>query len=238
MEVKYEALKTSSALNHKPPVWPSEKQATNTTTNLQIINPTVQITLDEGNSPELDHVDPVNPEAEEDYLELLRRYLYKRRPVYLRQRLDQYYHPHLANIEGRDADQVVMRQFNEDRKGLKLAADRKYKQLLEERKELEGATQQVPEMGYFSKPIPTSTSWQRVVKKLVEHNSRKKLRDVEDKLREIEQQQYYDDNSPILMVDQLWLWVIDESLLGNVSVRLSILTGGRDYCHFLPTPSI
>ena len=38
------------------------------------------------------------------------------------------------------------------------------------------------------------------------------MKDVEGKLEKVHQQNYYDDNSPVLMIDQLWLWVIDESL--------------------------
>ena len=40
-----------------------------------------------------------------------------------------------------------------------------------------------------------------------------RLEEVKNQLFKIEQTLYRDNNSPVLMIDQLWLWVVDESLL-------------------------
>lgn len=221
-EVKSESLKTKPTPNDKHPLWPSERRDTGTTTELQITDPTGQTTHEEVKLQELDHVALDNPEAEEDYFELLRRYLYKRRPVDLRRTLDQYYYSHLADTNDRDRDQVVMREYNENKKNLELAASEKYKSLIEKKGELERdvkanveadlANEQMLEEGDSSESRPKSTVWQRIIKRLLEHSRRKELEDVEAKLHELDQIPYYYDNSPVLMIDQLWLWVIDERL--------------------------
>lgn len=222
-EVENESLKTNPTPNDKLPLWPSERRDTGTTPGLQITDPTGQTTHEEVKLPELDHVALDNPEAEEDYFELLRRYLFKRRPMHLRRTLDQYYYSYLTDTNDRDSDQVVMRQYNEDKKNLELAASEKYKTLIDKKGELERevkktnveadlANEQILEEGDSSESRPKSTIWQRIIKKLLEYSRRKELKDVEAKLHKVDQRPYYDENSPVLMIDQLWLWVIDESL--------------------------
>lgn len=140
-------------------------------------------------------------EAEEDYPQLLRRYLHRQRPVFPRLRLEEYYYPDLMNSTPRDGDQVIMRQFSEDQKCLRLQDDRKYLQLLAKKKNLES-----------DEWTPKATIWQRVLKRFFKHSRAKKLADVEIKLCAIEQLSYVDENSPVLIVDQLWLWIIDEGI--------------------------
>jgi hypothetical protein len=222
VDVKNESLKTSPTPNDKLPLWPSEKKSKDTAPNFQITDPTGQVVPEDSKVSEVDHESLDNPDAEEDYFELLRRYLYKRRPVHLRRTLDQYYYSYLADTNDRDGDQVVMRQFNEDKKTLRLEGDRKYKGLLEAKKELvddardsnpepESVDQQLREPNGGSARTPETPTWRRwVVKKFKAPSQRRKLRDVEGKLHKVDQRKYYDNNSPVLMVDQLWLWVIDE----------------------------
>jgi hypothetical protein len=186
-EVKLDSEKTSGAKENK--LWPSEKDRVKSTSTA---NGTGRHSTDIG------EVSVETPEAKEDYQELLRRYLFKRRPVHLRRTLDQYYYSHLADTKLRDGDQVVMRQLNEDKKQLKLKADSKFKNLkiIQEKEE----------------EIAKSSFLPRIFKKVFS-NRPKKLDEVNSQILEIEQTPYRDSNSPILMVDQLWLWVINESLL-------------------------
>lgn len=118
--------------------------------------------------------------------------------MHLRRTLDQYYYSHLADTNFRDGDQVVMRQFNENTKKLKLKDDPKYKRLQEIREREE--------------EIANASFWSRTVKK-ASTTRPMKLKEVTSQLLEIEQAPYRDANSPVLMVDQLWLWLIDESSL-------------------------
>ncbi len=117
--------------------------------------------------------------------------------MHLRRTLDQYFYSHLADTKFRDGDQVVMRQVNEEKKKLKMEADPKYIAL---RKIQETDCQ-------IAKASPLS----RIVEK-VSTSRPMTLNEVSSQLRKIEQLPYRDDNSPVLMIDQLWLWLIDESL--------------------------
>lgn len=224
MEVKDESLKTSPTPNDKLPLWPSETRTKDVVLNLKITDSAGQVIPEEPKTSDVDHESLDNPDAEEDYFELLRRYLYKRRPIHLRRTLDQYYYSYLADTNDRDNDQIVMRQYNEDRKALKLEGDRKYKGLLKAKEKLtddtrdanpmaESIDEQLTESDELSVGTSKPTTWQWVVKKLQAPSQRKKLKDVEGKLQKVYRQKYYDDNSPVLMVDQLWLWVIDEGII-------------------------
>jgi hypothetical protein len=246
-EVKEEAIKTSRTQKSKTPLWPDEKGGSETTL--------LAATNDAGNEVQTKKrqtKDPTleTPENEEDYRELLRRYLYKRRPVHLRRTLDQYYYSYLADTNDRDGDQVVMRQFNEEKKSLNLEADSKYQQLLEEKKSLkefekrpvpkpetmnegphsQGETNTTSESASLRRLSESSTqveevdsgdaaspgsppklsTWEHLVNKVIAPWKRKELKEVNSKLHKIDQVLYYDDNSPVLMIDQLWLWIIDK----------------------------
>lgn len=193
-KVKEESQKTSGAPRNK--MWPSEsnrhhgRQSSPSAVHHGPPDSRRSIGADLG------EVVLETPEAEEDYEELLRRYLFKRRPVHLRRTLDQYYYSHLADTTFRDSDQVVMRQINENTKRLKLEADPKYKRLLEVKKKEEA--------------IERTSLLPRLLKKVSTSRPRK-LKEVTSQILAIEQMPYRDGNSPVLMVDQLWLWVIDES---------------------------
>ena len=246
-EVKEEAIRTSRTQKSKTPLWPDEK-AGSETTSLAVTNDAgneVQTKKRQTKDPTLE-----TPENEEDYRELLRRYLYKRRPVHLRRTLDQYYYSYLADTNDRDGDQVVMRQFNEEKKSLNLEADSKYQQLLEEKKSLkefekqpipkpETMDEEVPGQGdsestsestrlsesstqvgeadaidaESSASAPKASTWEHLVNKVIAPWKRKELKEVDSKLHKIDQVLYYDDNSPVLMIDQLWLWIIDKGKL-------------------------
>ena len=114
------------------------------------------------------------------------------------------------NSTPREGDQVVMKQFSEDKKRLRLQADPKYMLLSDMKKELENDREK-----------QETTTWQRVVKRFLKHRRLKKLNEVESKLDAIEQLPYLDENSPVLIIDQLWLWIIDERML---RIFLALLT--------------
>ncbi|KAE9378683.1 hypothetical protein N431DRAFT_325760 [Stipitochalara longipes BDJ] len=199
-EVKEEAIKTSRTQKSKTPLWPDEKGGNDTAAA-----PPPNDTEGEVHTKKTQTKDLTleTPENEEDYRELLRRYLYKRRPVHLRRTLDQYYYSYLADTNDRDGDQVVMRQFNEEKKSLNLEADSKYQQLLEEKK-MDTETSTSP---------PKPTTWEQLANKVIAPWKRKELKEVDSKLHKIDQVLYYDDNSPVLMIDQLWLWIIDKETI-------------------------
>jgi len=192
-KVKEESQKTSGARRNK--MWPSEKHSSQSSPSaIRPVPPDSRRSI----GADTNEVAPGIPEAEEDYEELLRRYLFKRRPVHLRRTLDQYYYSHLADTHFRDGDQVVMRQLNESTKRLKLDDDPKYKKLLEIKKREEA--------------IERASFLPRILKK-ISTSRPKKLKEVSSQILAIEQKPYRDGNSPVLMVDQLWLWIIDESQL-------------------------
>jgi hypothetical protein len=247
-EVKEEAVKTTRTQKSKTPLWPDEKGGAETV-------PTPPPSdVGRGNGTKKTGTKDLTletPENEEDYRELLRRYLYKRRPVHLRRTLDQYYYSYLADTNDRDGDQVVMRQFNEEKKSLNLEADIKYQQLLAMKKGLEEFEKQpIPKPETMddhlsdegddtestselitsrrmsespshvaethqvgaenaAQPPPKLSTWEHAVNKVIAPWKRKELKDVDGKLHKIDQVLYYDDNSPVLMIDQLWLWIID-----------------------------
>jgi hypothetical protein len=116
--------------------------------------------------------------------ELLRAYLYKRWPVHMRRTLDQYYYSYLADTKTRDGDQVAMR-----------ARQRK---LQEEAK-------------FSAKYVTTETEKDaKNKKKKTELKTEKKSKNVLHQTKVPEPKQ--DGNSPVVMIDQLWLWVVSPSL--------------------------
>jgi hypothetical protein len=114
--------------------------------------------------------------------ELLKAYLYKRWPVHMRRTLDQYYYSYLADTKTRDGDQVAMR-----------ARQRK---LQEEAK-------------FSAKYVTTETEKDAKNKKKTELKAEKKSKKdlYQTKVPEPKQ----DGNSPVVMIDQLWLWVVSPS---------------------------
>lgn len=91
----------------------------------------------------------------------------------------------------------------------------------------------------LSTSTPKATTWQWLLAKVRAPGQRRRLKDVEGKLHQIDQRNYYDDNSPVLMVDQLWLWVIDEGISWCIRlVLMTALTDDRNYCYFFSTSSI
>jgi hypothetical protein len=105
-EVRLDSEKTSGAQENN--FWPSEKDRLEP-------NPTINLTQPQMTTSNTEEVNIETQDAKENYRELLRRYLFKRRPVHLRRTLDQYYYSHLADTNFRDSDQVVMRQLNEEK---------------------------------------------------------------------------------------------------------------------------
>ena len=205
-EVRLDSEKTSGAQENN--FWPSEK-------NRLEPNPTIDLAEPQTTTSNAEEVNIETQDAKENYRELLRRYLFKRRPVHLRRTLDQYYYSYLADTNFRDSDQVVMRQLNEERKKLKLESNPNYQEL----KKIKDSEQSIADSSFFSRilqkirrSLPTTLEEVKSWSILDEVKSRPTLEEVKSQLVKIEQTTYWDKNSPILMVDQLWLWVLDESL--------------------------
>lgn len=127
-----------------------------------------------------------NEKVQDDDDELLRKYLFKRWPIHLRRTLDQYYYSYLADTRARDCDQVVMRVRNEDVHHSGLAIAREQSDIKAERgrkKDQRDDTHAYPDVMGRLRSLPPKNSATKTAPR--------------------------DDNSPIVMVDQLWLWVLD-----------------------------
>jgi hypothetical protein len=131
-----------------------------------------------------------NVKVQDDDDELLRRYLFKRWPLHLRRTLDQYYYSYLADTRTRDGDQVVMRVRNEELQKNELAVTGMYHW---------DETQPDGEKSHGSNTRNRwKTMWNRQGKRT---QAFQEGRDEKSLPR--------DKNSPIVMVDQLWLWTVD-----------------------------
>lgn len=119
---------------------------------------------------------------------LLTKYVFKRWPLHLRRTLDQYYYSYLADTKARDGDQVVMRIWN---KGLQRESEDAAKYLQSLAKSAEGTMQSNKSQGDDKKQVNKTGKTQ------------------ESKVGKVhEEPPLKDENCPIVMVDQLWLWVI------------------------------
>jgi hypothetical protein len=115
--------------------------------------------------------------------ELLKTYLYKRWPVHMRRTLDQYYYSYLADTKTRDGDQVAMR-----------ARERK---LQEEAKFSAQYVNTEIEKGVQKKKKSPKPKSDKKAKNGVHRTKDPVLKP--------------DGNSPVVMIDQLWLWVVSPS---------------------------
>ena len=115
--------------------------------------------------------------------ELLKTYLYKRWPVHMRRTLDQYYYSYLADTKTRDFDQVVMR-----------ARQRKLQQ-----------------EAIFSAQYVTTESEKDPKKKTKKRKWESKRNDSNGSPQTKGEDPKPDANSPVVMVDQLWLWIVSPS---------------------------
>jgi hypothetical protein len=115
--------------------------------------------------------------------ELLKTYLYKRWPVHMRRTLDQYYYSYLADTKTRDGDQVAMRA-----RGRKLQEEAKF-----------SAQYVTTEIEKDAKKKKKNSELQ------IEKKGKNGLRRTKDPGPKP------DGNSPVVMIDQLWLWVLSPS---------------------------
>jgi hypothetical protein len=149
----------------------------------------VQHSFQQTKPPELDEAEM----TDKDDL-LLYTYVSKRLPIHLRRTLDQYFYSYLVDTKSRDSDQVVMRIW--DRYQQKEADDAKaYLDAL-----AKAATTVVPtnRMGKSYVGLPQET------KKKEPGYVKPQKHKPPGSTGPLAQ----DMNSPIVMVDQLWLWVI------------------------------
>jgi ankyrin repeat protein len=121
---------------------------------------------------------------------LLEKYLFKRWPIHLRRTLDQYYYSYLADTRARDGDQVVMRVRNEELYRNELAINGRYHVHTHGPETVE---KQTKNGNYLRKIIHKRFN----TNKEVPPEGLRAKKPPKDK------------NSPIVMVDQLWLWVLD-----------------------------
>lgn len=149
--------------------------------------------LDPAEAKDSTQVITVNEKPQDDDDELLRKYLFKRWPIHLRRTLDQYYYSYLADTRTRDGDQVVMRVRNEELYKNELAINSRYYRYQKE--SVTGKKQKES----------TRNNWKAAGNK---NNTDKEVVPETTKDKEIPKYK----NSPIVMVDQLWLWVLDHGI--------------------------
>jgi hypothetical protein len=112
--------------------------------------------------------------------ELLKTYLYKRWPVHMRRTLDQYYYSYLADTKTRDGDQVAMRARQRN----------------------------LEEEATFSAQYVTTESEKVAREKSKKWKWGSKRNGSNGSPQTKSEDPKPDANSPVVMVDQLWLWVV------------------------------
>jgi hypothetical protein len=126
--------------------------------------------------------------------ELLKTYLFKHWPVHMRRTLDQYYYSYLADTKTRDSDQVAMR-----------ARERKLQE------EAKFSAQ------YVTSEIETNAknNTEKEDKKNEKNDPKTKSenRDKKGSHQSAAPKPKHDDNSPVVMIDQLWVWVVSNRVL-------------------------
>jgi hypothetical protein len=135
-----------------------------------------------------------NTAVKNDDDEMMRRYLYKRWPIHLRRTLDQYYFSFLADTKNRDGDQVVTRARNIELNLMK--------------KEATVDFDDIPSDGSHTS-ADNCPSWLASFFGRL-HNKSQKTDNPEAPSTNRQIMQEKDPNSPVVMIDQLWLWVLDE----------------------------
>jgi ankyrin repeat protein len=132
--------------------------------------------------------------------ELLIKYLFKKYPIHLRRTLDQYFYSYLADTRVRDTDQVVTRSWNTERQKTMVEIETLMKKL---EKRL-GGKEYYDQVTLGNASRATSNSPEVTATNV---DTRK-----------------FDDDSPMIMIDQVWLWVLDngesESLLQVQNVMI------------------
>ena len=130
-----------------------------------------------------------NEKIQDNDDELLKKYLFKRWPIHLRRTLDQYYYSYLADTRARDGDQVVTKVRNEELYLNELAIKGRYhththgSQTCEKQNKKTNNHLKTHKKFSISREVPAEILKDRKPPK--------------------------DKNSPLVIVDQLWLWVLD-----------------------------
>ncbi len=118
--------------------------------------------------------------------ELLRTYLYKRWPVHMRRTLDQYYYSYLADTKTRDGDQVAMRA-----RGRRLEEEAKF------------SAQYVTTQNENN-----PKNQKKGTQPKIENNGKNGMSGMNKTANPGPKP---DGNSPVVMIDKLWLWVVSPS---------------------------
>jgi hypothetical protein len=151
-----------------------------------------------------DSMKDTNSQIPDDDNLLLKLYLFKRWPIHLRRTLDQYYYSYLADTRMRDGDQVVTRARNQDLHRT-LAATRLFPGFQEKSQIATSSKQQ------------SGTEMDTSAKKRV---SKKEASKAVDEAMELEK----DEDSPVVMIDQLWLWILDEREFSSQLIFICLKT--------------
>jgi len=148
--------------------------------------------LDSAESKKEPEIMTTNDKTKDDDDELLKKYLFKRWPIHLRRTLDQYYYSYLADTRARDDDQIVMKVRNEELYLNELVIREKYHahthghQTGGKQNKMSNDHQKTHKRHIISKETSPETSTDKTPPK--------------------------DKNSPLVIVDQLWLWVLNRGL--------------------------
>ncbi len=137
--------------------------------------------------------EPVTPDTndktpdEDD--ELLENYLFKRWPIHLRRTLDQYYYSYLADTGLRDGDQVVTKVRNRELYLNELAIRNRGHNHIQGPQIVE---KQATKSNNYRERLRRFSKSREAPLEVSKHETPPK-----------------DKNSPLVIIDQLWLWVLD-----------------------------
>jgi hypothetical protein len=146
-----------------------------------------------------------NTKPEDNDDELLKKYLFKRWPLHLRRTLVQSYYSYLADTKTRDDNQVAMR-----------AQSRKLRQ--ETKYITDYVSKQTRKSAKHTKPVPNGEQRPDQINKDTPNPDRSTQMSKAKSMSEKEQSPGQvnedapdpDNNRPVVMVDQLWLWVVSK----------------------------
>jgi hypothetical protein len=172
-----------------------------------------------------------NTKPDDNDDKLLEKYLFKRWPLHLRRTLAQSYYSYLADTRTRDNNQVPMKaqskklqqekQFIAECVKMHTGKDTKQKKLKGE--------QRLPESSKDA--APTHKSPQEAAKKLMSEREQNFLQVSKD-------DSDLGDNRPVVMVDQLWLWVVSKGIPTTLQLLIDVDIGLRSYNHMFPSAEI
>jgi hypothetical protein len=137
--------------------------------------------------------------------QLLSMYVQKDPPLHIRRTLDQYYYSWLENTTRRDRDQVISRNDATERNARRL----KHRMAVFALRDAVRIGEEIKERGGL--PDERPKRWQRIRSDKLISNSDLKL--MEECVTGLTEQRVQAAQSPVLVVDQLWIWQFEGDVL-------------------------